>query len=154
MTIGAAWISKGNEGEEVWIASDSRLTDSENIWDHCPKLILLPRRDAVAGFSGGTAQAYPILLQLASTIGSYRAATDGTLEFLQLVRHLERVVNEMMGRIEADPSLFGSPSRERQFASYGDALILGGFSRMKGAMVIRVLRYQNAAHRWQFTRPG
>jgi len=31
MTIGAAWISKSTEGEELWIASDSRLTGDGNV---------------------------------------------------------------------------------------------------------------------------
>lgn len=150
MTLGVAWISKDGEGEELWIASDSRLLDSESVWDNCPKLISLPRRDAVAGFSGSTAEAYPLLLQFANTIGCYRAAADGTLEFSYLVAHLERVVNAMMSGIEADRGIIGQPRDEQQFATHGDTLILGGYSRAQGAMILRALRYQPPTNSWRF----
>ena len=81
MTIGTAWIRRGRHGEELWLASDSRLSDGDYIWDACPKLMALPRRDLVAGFSGSTNEAYPLLLQLANAIGWYPPASDGTLEF-------------------------------------------------------------------------
>ena len=152
VTIGAAWIFKGGEGEELWIASDSRLSGDGNIWDDCPKLLPLPRRDAVAGFSGSTAQAYPLLLQIANAISSYRAAADGTLEFFNLVSHLEHVVNAMMGRIEADPAIVGNQSGQREFATVGDALVLGGYSRAQGGLVLRTLRYQGSVRKWTFER--
>ena len=149
MTIGAAWIARSAEGEELWIASDSRLTGDGNIWDDCPKLMLLPRRDAVAGFSGSTAQAYPLLLQISNAISSYRPAADGTLEFLHLLGHLERVINSMMSRIRSDPAIIGGPN-QLEFASYGDALILGGYSRARGMMVVRALRYARTINSWKF----
>lgn len=61
MTISVAWIRKGAESEELWMGSDSRLSGDGNIWDDCPKLLTLPRRDTIAGFTGTTAQAYPML---------------------------------------------------------------------------------------------
>lgn len=81
VTIGIAWIRQGTDSEELWLASDSRISGDGHIWDDCPKLFSLPRRDTAIGFSGSTGQAYPLLLQLANAIGSYRAASDGTLEF-------------------------------------------------------------------------
>lgn len=152
MTIGAAWISKSNDGEELWIASDSRLAGDGNVWDGCPKLMSLPRRDAVAGFSGSTAQAYPLLLQLSNAISSYRPAADGTLEFLDLLGHLERVVNAMMSRIQPDPAIIGSQADYLEFATYNDALVIGGYSRAQNAMVLRRLRYSNPPGRWNFGR--
>jgi hypothetical protein len=152
MTIGAAWISTGAEGEELWIASDSRLSGDGNIWDTCPKLFLLPRRDAVAGFSGSTAQAYPLLLQLANTISCYQAAADGTLDFLHLVGHLERVVNTMMNSIMVDPAIIGGRSDQREFTTRGDVLVVGGYSRIQRGLLLRALHYNGSTHMWTFDR--
>lgn len=149
MTISVAWIRKGAESEELWMASDSRLSGDENVWDDCPKLLTLPRRDMVAGFTGSTAQAYPLLLQLVNAISSYRIATNGNLELSELIAHLERVVNTMLNRIQPDPSIVGLKAI-REFATRGDALILGGYSRLKGCMTIRSLRY-HGAEGWKFS---
>ena len=153
MTIGAAWIRKGTNGDELWLASDSRLSGDGNIWDDCPKLLPLPRRDAVAGFSGSTAQAYPLLIQLSNAIGWYRAAADGTLEFFHLLGHLERVANAMMNRIVPDPAITGGLLSYPEFATSGDTLIIGGYSRAQGRLVLRSLKYLPGEHRWKFQRP-
>jgi hypothetical protein len=153
MTIGAAWIRMWDNSEELWLASDSRLTGDGNIWDDCPKLLTLPRRDVVAGFAGSTAQAYPLLLQLANAIGSYRAAADGTLEFFRLLSHLEHVTNAMMNRIVPDPAIVGTPPDGPEFSTSGDTLVLGGYSRKQGHLVIRSLRYMSNERKWEFVRP-
>jgi hypothetical protein len=150
MTIGAAWIRSGAYGEELWLASDSRLTGDGNIWDACPKLLPLPRRDAVAGFSGSTAQAYPLLLQLANAIASYYAAADGSLEFFKMLSHLEHVTNAMMNRIVTDPAIIGAPLDRPEFSTSGDTLILGGYSRAQGHLVIRKLTYLPRERKWEF----
>jgi len=150
MTIGTAWIRRGPSSEELWLASDSRLTDSEKIWDACPKLLPLPRHGAVAGFSGSTAEAYPLLLQLANAINWYHAAADGTLEFFKLLSHLEHVTNAMMNRIVPDPAMIGLPSDRPNFSQSGDTLIIGGYSRAQGRMVIRTLRYLSHERKWEF----
>src|SRR4051794_36376632 len=103
MTIGVGWIRGDPAGGELWIASDSRLSGDGNLWDDCPKLFLLPRRDAVAAFSGSTAQAYPLLIQLANAIRAYRASATGVLELFDLLGHLERVADSMLTRLKPDP---------------------------------------------------
>lgn len=152
MTIGIAWLRKGIESQELLLASDSRLSGDGHIWDDCPKLFCLPRRDAAIGFSGSTGQAYPLLLQLANAISSYRAAADGTLEFFHLAGHLERVANSMMDRLIVDPAISGDQNTHREFATTGDTLILGGYSRVRGGMVILDLRYRAVPGKWHFGR--
>jgi hypothetical protein len=153
VTVGAAWIRQGRDGEELWIASDSRLTGDGNIWDDCPKILLLPRRDAAAAFSGSTRQAYPLLLQLANAIASYRAAADGTLEFFSMLGHLERVTNSMMGRLKRDAGVFGESAERGDFMTSGDSLILGGYSRAQSSLALRLLRFQGkGTGLWKFER--
>jgi hypothetical protein len=126
MTIGAAWIRHGKHGDELWLATDSRLSGDGYVWDDCPKLLLTPRRDAALGFSGSTSQAYPLLLQLANAIGAYRPAADGTLEFFELAGHLERVVNLMMERLAPDSAVSSIDPNHREFSSSGDTLLFAG----------------------------
>ncbi len=149
MTIGVAWISGHTGSQQLWVATDSRLSDDEYIWDDCPKIMPLPRRDTIAAFSGDTAQAYPLMLQCSNSISSYSAAHDGTLEFLGVVAHLQRVMNSMMGHVYPDPRLSVVAS-ERPFSSYGDTIVLGGFSRRRNGLVIRALHYQSDEKQWRF----
>jgi hypothetical protein len=152
MTIGAAWLAGSSESQQLWFATDSRLCGDGNIWDDCPKIMPLPRRDAIAAFSGVTAQAYPLLLQCSNAIGSYSAASDGTLEFLQVLSHLQRVINSMMDHVYPDPHVSGVAVSDRPFSSYGDTVILGGYSRKHRGLVIRALRYQADEKQWRFER--
>jgi hypothetical protein len=152
MTIGAAWIAGSRESQQLWFATDSRLSGDGNIWDDCPKIMPLPRRDAVMAFSGDTGQAYPLLLQCSNAIGSYSAASDGTLEFFQVAAHLQRVINSMMDHVYPDPYVSGPAATDRPFSSYDDAVVLGGYSRKYGGLVIRALRYQALENQWIFER--
>jgi hypothetical protein len=150
MTVGAAWISGSSESQQLWFATDSRLSGDGNIWDDCPKIMPLPRRDAIAAFSGDTAQAYPLMLQFSNSINSYRAASDGTLEFFRVAAHLQRVMNSMMDHVYPDPRLSGAITTERPFSSSGDTVVLGGYSRQQGGLVIRALHYQSGENQWRF----
>jgi hypothetical protein len=150
MTVGAAWIRAGSESNELWFASDSRLSGDGFIWDDCPKLMPLPRRDAVVAFSGSTEQGYPLLLQIASAIAAYRAALDGHLEFFKMAGHLERVMNSMMNRLRIDPAVHGIAPNHREFATRADAVVLGGYARQWGRMALRALEYNGGARAWIF----
>jgi hypothetical protein len=151
VTVGIAWIRARERGQELWFASDSRLSGDGSVWDDCPKLFLSPRRDLAAAFSGDTAQAYPLLLQMANSITAYQAAADGTLELTYLVEHLEQVANDMLGRIEADPLVRGAGSPS-PFARRGDAIVLGGYSRHVNGLVLRALQYDRSSRSWKFVR--
>lgn len=152
MTIGAAWIRPTKEGDEVWIASDSRLSGDELDWDQCPKLVTLPRRDSVMAFSGSTRQAYPLMMQLSNAIASYGAAATGALEFFKLLGHLERVANDLMTSIK--PSA-GHSDQGPVFSSDGDTIVVAGYSRLHGKPVIRSIGYDGAGQwRLRTLRPG
>jgi hypothetical protein len=151
VTVGVAWIRTSSRGEELWFASDSRLCGDGTIWDECPKLMVSHRRDLALAFSGGTAQAYPLLLQIESAINAYQSARDGTLELTYLVEHLERVVNHMLRRIGVDPQVRGAGSPP-PFRKRGDAILLGGYSRHTNGLLLRALQYDKASDSWKFVR--
>lgn len=150
MTVGAAWIRSGIESDELWLATDSRLSGDGYLWDDCPKILPLPRRDAVVAFSGGTEQGYPLILQMSEAISAYRAAADGHLEFFRMAAHLERVVNAMMSRLRIDPGVRGAVPHWKEFASAGDVVILGGYSRLWRSVALRALEYNGGAQTWIF----
>lgn len=89
--------------------------------------MLLPRHDAVLAFSGNTAAAYPLILLMANSISSYRAALLGELEFYRMAAHLERVINSMINRMQTDPLIRGTSSESLPFTGTGDQIVLGGF---------------------------
>lgn len=151
MTVGVAWIRARERGQELWFAADSRLSGDGNVWDDCPKLFLSPRRDLAAAFSGDTAQAYPLLLQMANSISAYWAAADGTLELTYLIEHLEQVANHMLGRVQRDPLVHGAAS-PGPFARRADAIVLGGYSRHVNGLALRALQFDRNTQSWKFVK--
>jgi hypothetical protein len=151
VTIGIAWIRTSERGEELWFASDSRLSGTEHVWDDCPKLFLSPRRDLAAAFSGDTAQAYPLALQIYNAIAAYLAAADGTLELTYLVEHLEEVANHMLRNIRPDPLVRGAAS-PGPFERRSDAIVLGGYSRHRNGLILRALQFHKQDQRWKFVK--
>jgi len=150
VTIGIAWIRKAGRSDQLWVASDSRLSGDGNTWDQCPKLLMLPRSDLLAAFSGSTAQAYPLMLQIANSIFGHRPALDGSLELNYLLDHLEKVANSMLADLQQDPALKGRLSK-KDFTSFDDMVLIGGFSRQSG-LVLRTLRYEPSLRGWKFAR--
>lgn len=151
MTIGVGWIRGDRAGGELWIASDSRLSGDGNLWDECPKLFLLPRRDALAAFSGSTGQAYPLLMQIANAIRAYGPSASGALEFFDLLGHLERLADSMLRSLVVDPQVTGITGR-REFSTRGDVIVVGGFSHQQHSLVLRALQYESSANGWKFTQ--
>lgn len=67
MTLCVAWVRQINNTDELIFATDSMLTGSEK-WDHGIKLFELPRKDCLLCFAGETIRAYPLILNLVSSL--------------------------------------------------------------------------------------
>lgn len=67
MTLCTAYIRQVNDTEELVFATDSCLTGGEK-WKHGIKLFELPRKDCLLCFTGSTLRAYPLVLNLISSI--------------------------------------------------------------------------------------
>lgn len=150
LTVGVAWISKTGRSDRLWIASDSRLSGDTTIWDECPKILALPRRDAALAFSGSTSQAYPLMLQMSNSVLGHRPAMDGSLELNLLLEHLQRVANSLLENLQVDSGIRGSVATE-YFKSFDDMVMAAGFSRQNG-LVIRTLRYEPTVAQWKFAK--
>src|SRR5690606_3669620 len=87
MTLCTAYIREANNTEELVFATDSCLTGGEK-WKHGIKLFELPRKDCLLCFAGSTIRAYPLVLNLVSSIHldkylqSPSASLEEVLEFL------------------------------------------------------------------------
>lgn len=67
MTLCIAWIREKSDTEELIFATDSTLTGGEK-WNQGVKLFELPRPDCLLCFAGSTSRAYPLILNLISSI--------------------------------------------------------------------------------------
>ena len=74
--------------------SDSRVSD-DRVFDSCPKILTLPRRDCAIAFSGYTGDAFPMMLQLSLAIDAYNPAKPGELSLVSLREHALQVFNGM-----------------------------------------------------------
>lgn len=81
MTLCTAHIRQVNDAEELVFATDSCLTGGEK-WKHGIKLFELPRKDCLLCFAGSTIRAYPLVLNLVSSIhlDKYLQSPSATLE--------------------------------------------------------------------------
>ena len=68
MTLCIAWIRQENDNQELVFATDSMLTGGGETWKHGVKLFELPRKDCLLCFAGDTDKAYPLILNLISSI--------------------------------------------------------------------------------------
>lgn len=101
MTMCTAWVRQANDTEELVFATDSCLTGGEK-WKHGIKLFELPRKDCLLCFAGDTMRAYPLVLNLVSSIHldkylqSPSATLEEVLEFLsELFTKLVKTITEV-----------------------------------------------------------
>lgn len=97
MTVVSAWVRKTRHGaEEVVVVSDSRLSGGGSL-DCSPKIIQLPRSDAVMAYAGDTFFAYPIIHQISEAIRANRSLQDRVKDYGSLRNFILKVMNEMYG---------------------------------------------------------
>lgn len=104
MTLCTAHIRQVNDTEELVFATDSCLTGGEK-WKHGIKLFELPRKDCLLCFAGDTFRAYPLVLNMVSSIHldnylqSPSATLEEVLEFLseQFTELVSKIVSEIPG---------------------------------------------------------
>ncbi|MBL6445410.1 hypothetical protein JMN32_03775 [Fulvivirga sp. 29W222] len=136
MTLCTAYIRQANDTEELIFATDSCLTMGEK-WKHGIKLFELPRKDCLLCFAGDTMRAYPLVLNLISSIhldqhlASPSATLEEVLDFLsELFSKLVRTIDEV--------------GQDRIHEERGSAQFLfGGWDWQKGAFRLWKLYYSS-----------
>lgn len=114
------------------MASDSR-TRGGRTFDIAPKLLPLPRSDAALCFSGDSAVAYPLMLQISAAIAAHEPARDRNLDIAELLKHLLRVLTDTASNIKDDDL---SP-----FDKHDPEFILGGYSWRRRDFCIWTISY-------------
>lgn len=146
MTLGIAWVRIVGGIRELVIASDSRLSGGQ-FWDGNPKIMLLPRSDAVISFAGSTYDAYPLMLQTYNSIRMHPPALSRALDLEDLKGHLIRMFNHSRSFISGLP-------RGQKLADDPDAkFMLSGYSWKAKAFRVWTLHYDGSISGFTF-RPA
>ena len=98
MTLCTAHIRQVNGSEELIFATDSCLTGGEK-WKHGIKLFELPRKDCLLCFAGSTLRAYPLVLNLVSSIhmDKYLESPSSTLP--DVLDYISELLTDLVHKI-------------------------------------------------------
>ena len=124
MTLVTAWIRSTGGLHELVVAADSRLSGGGATWDACPKIVGLPRTDAVVAFSGFTDLGYPTLVQWAQAVRSNRAMQERRYDVTDLSHLLHDVLNQMLDLRLVDGVVLESALLEKRDTNF----LLAGWS--------------------------
>ena len=98
MTLCAAWIRQVDDVEELVFATDSSLTGGEK-WNQGVKLFELPRPDCVICFAGDTGRAYPLILNLLSSIKLSKRLQSSHTDIEEVLSYLADMFTTLVGTI-------------------------------------------------------
>jgi hypothetical protein len=98
MTLCAAWIRQINSVEELVFATDSSLTGGEK-WNQGVKLFELPRPDCLICFAGDTGRAYPLILNLLSSIKLSKKLQSSHTDIEEVLAYLSTMFTSLVSTI-------------------------------------------------------
>ena len=143
MTLAAAWNCDAGPNKELVMATDSRLR-AGYAWDCCPKIITMPRSDAVLCFAGSTEYAYPLLLQIPDAVDSFHKSRDRAQDLCDLKGHVIRVFDGMRAAFSDVVNGGSQPDDlDTQF-------LLGGYSWLKKQFFIWKIRFDRQRKAFAF----
>lgn len=99
MTLCAAWVRQENGNQELVFATDSMLTGGGETWKHGIKLFELPRKDSLLCFAGETAKAYPLILNLISSIKFDQKLMNQHTDLTQVLDYLCNTFTELINSL-------------------------------------------------------
>lgn len=101
MTLCTAWVRQINNTEELIFATDSTLTGGEK-WDHGIKLFELPRKDCLLCFAGQTARAYPLILNLVSSLQFNQRLENPETSISEILNHISELFTSLIKTIVSE----------------------------------------------------
>ena len=150
MTITIAWIRKNKNTSELLVASDSRLR-SRGAIDQAQKVFPLDRGDCCLGFCGDTSVAYPLAVQVASTVNNFiKTCTRGS-DFTDLVHTIRLVLNNLIASWDLDLNLIEeelSPNENvngRAIKRYKTKILFAGWSWKYQRFEIGAFKFKSGA---------
>jgi len=101
MTLCTAWVRQINNTDELVFATDSMLTGGEK-WDHGIKLFELPRKDCLLCFAGQTARAYPLILNLVSSLNLNIQLENPETSISEILNHVSELFTSLIKTIVSE----------------------------------------------------
>ena len=145
MTLVVSWIRRTPAGEEMVVASDSRLTGGI-LLNHAPKLFRLERQDAVIAYCGPTIVAYPLLLQVKASLDAHEETRSRILDIVHLKSHIEKVIESLRSKVADLPSQDGT-NKAFKFMLAGYSWKLSEFKMWTFRYDVRTGDFNAHAHR-------
>ena len=99
MTLCVAWIRQEKDNQELVFATDSMLTGGGETWTHGIKLFELPRKDCLLCFSGETTKAYPLILNLVSSIKFDQKVMNQHTDLREVLDYLCNIFTELINSL-------------------------------------------------------
>lgn len=141
MTLAVSWVRTLSDTQELFLATDSRLTGGHT-WDVGPKIMPLQRGDCALCFAGRTAYSYPLMLHIRNYIDMDDKAKSRALDLAELKGHLRRVVEDLIDQVGGSVS----PPYE-EFC-----LLIAGYSWRYSQFMIWALEYDDNMNSFYFRR--
>lgn len=101
MTLCTAWVRQINNTDELVFATDSTLTGGEK-WDHGIKLFELPRKDCLLCFAGETARAYPLILNLVSSLQFNKRLENPETSISEILNHVSDLFTNLIKAVVSE----------------------------------------------------
>lgn len=152
MTITIAWVRKNRSTSELLVASDSRLRACGPI-DQAQKLFRLERGDCCLGFCGDAQIAYPLFMQVGTTLNNFMRTRTRAVDVTEVTDTIGRVLNSLVAswdlitkekedQLESTKILFAGWSwKHRRFEI--------GFFKPRGCTFEFHHRYMKMPHPWR-----
>jgi hypothetical protein len=144
MTLCVAWIRQANHTEELVFATDSTLTGGEK-WDHGVKLFELPRKDCLLSFAGSTARAYPLILNLVSSISFDKHLDSPSTHIEEVLKHIADLFTDLIRKIVKEVE-----AEDIHELRGGARFLFGGWDWQRGLFRIWELFYSKEAEGFLF----
>lgn len=135
MTLCTAYIRQANDTEELVFATDSCLTGGEK-WKHGIKLFELPRKDCLLCFAGSTMRAYPLVLNLVSSIHLDKYLQSPSAKLDEVLVFLSDLFTELVKKIISE-----IPGENIHELRGGAKFLFGGWDWEKGGFRVWKLHY-------------
>jgi len=139
MTLCAAWIREKSGIEELIFATDSTLTGGEK-WNQGVKLFELPRPDCLICFAGSTARAYPLILNLISSIKLNKRLSSSHTDISEVLDYLSSLFTTLVSSIKSE-----IPGEDIHALRADAKFLFGGWSWLENRFRIWKLYYSEDA---------
>ena len=142
MTLCTAWIRKTGDNDELIFATDSCLSAGER-WPTGIKLFDLPRKDALICFAGRTDRAYPLILNLISSLQYNKEFQDKSKDISDLALFVSELFTELVYLITENSEPVDQLRAEANF-------LFGGWSWKLQEFVLFKIFYDTAEQKFVF----